>query len=159
MKNLTGKDKSKFYEMDENDVRTKVKQAQAYEFIPCGPLCWEVKYYKKKHGYARSAATGYLYVLQNTSFPGMFKVGFTERNVADRLREINDNAGMMTPWQVRDFWFCDKPYLIEQEVHRRLEPFRVESNKEGFQIDYMTIRKVAFEVLGIADDSEDDSYW
>lgn len=146
--------------MDSDAIRTKVKQAQAYEFIPIGPLSWEVKYYKKKHGYARSAATGYIYVLQNTSFPGMYKIGFTERDVAERLREINDNAGMMTPWQVRDFWFCDKPYLAEQEIHRRLDGFRVESNKEGFTADYMTIRKVVFEVLGIADDSEDnDPFW
>lgn len=159
MKNLTGRDKSKFYEMDDEQVRNNVKTAHGYSFKEVAPLSWTVRYYKKKHGYGRSASTGHIYVLQNTSMPGIFKVGFTERSVAERLNEINSATGVITPWQVRDFWFCDEPYNKEQEIHRRLDDWRVESNREGFSVDFMYIRGVVFEVLGIADDSEDDSYW
>lgn len=155
MKNLTGRDKSKFYEMDDEQIRNNVKTANGYSFQEVSPLSWTVKYYKKKHGYGRSSSTGHIYVLQNTSMPGIFKVGFTERSVADRLNEINSATGVITPWQVRDFWFCDEPFKKEQEIHRRLDEWRVESNREGFAVDFMYIRSVVFEVLGIPDPEVD----
>jgi len=155
MKNLTGKDLSKFYEMDDEQIRNTVKTANGYTFKEEGHNSWSVKYYKKKHGYGKSGSTGHIYVLQNTSMPGIFKVGFTERSVAERINEINSATGVITPWQVRDFWFCDEPYNKEQEIHRRLDDYRVESNREGFFVNFMYIRKVIFEVLGIEDPEMD----
>jgi hypothetical protein len=94
-------------------------------------------------------STGHIYILQNTSVPGIFKIGFTERSVADRLNEINKATGVITPWQVRDFWFTQEPYLAEQEIHERLKDYRVEDNREGFAVNFMVARDVIFEVLGI----------
>lgn len=94
---------------------------------------------------------GHIFVLQNISYPGIYKLCHT----------IGDNIGDVIEalWQVRDFWFCEEPYSKEQEISRRLEELSVAKSDEGFKVEYMTIRKVIFEVLGIADDSEDDSYW
>jgi hypothetical protein len=38
---------------------------------------------------------------------------------------------------------------MEQEIHRRLDEFRVEDNREGFAVNFMVARDVIFEVLGI----------
>jgi hypothetical protein len=150
MENLTGKDMSEFYEMNAQQVRDNVKTARAYDFVEIGKNTWEVRYFKKKYGSKKSPhSTGHIYVLQNTSVPGIFKIGFTERSVADRLNEINSATGVITPWQVRDFWFTQNPYVMEQEIHRRLNDFRVEDNREGFAVSFDVARDVIFEVLGI----------
>ena len=150
MENLTGKDLSEFYEMNDQQVRDSVRSAKGYDFVDDGPNTWKIRYFKKKYGNKKSPqSTGHIYVLQNTSIPGIFKIGFTERSVADRLNEINKATGVITPWQVRDFWFCSEPYLKEQEIHELLNDYRVEDNREGFAISYDVARDVIFEVLGI----------
>ena len=150
MVNLTGKDTSEFYEMSAQQVRDNVKSARAYDFVEIGKNAWNVRYFKKKFGSKKSPhSTGHIYVLQNTSVPGIFKIGFTERSVSDRLNEINSATGVITPWQVRDFWFTQEPYLAEQEIHYKLQEYRVENNREGFAVNFMVARDVIFEVLGI----------
>lgn len=153
MENLTGKDTSEFYEMNAQQVRDNVKSAKGYDFVDVGNNVWEVRYYRKKYGSKNSPqSTGHIYVLQNTSMPGIFKIGFTERSVVDRLNEINKATGVITPWQVRDFWFCSEPYLKEQEIHDLLNDYRVEDNREGFAISFDAARDVIFQVLGIPND-------
>ena len=153
MENLTGKDTSEFYEMSAQQVRDNVKSARAYDFVEVGKNAWNVRYFKKKFGSKKSPhSTGHIYVLQNTSVPGIFKIGFTERSVADRVNEINSATGVITPWQVRDFWFTQEPYLAEQEIHDKLQEYRVENNREGFAVNFMVARDVIFEVLGIPND-------
>ena len=153
MINLTGKDTSEFYEMNDRQVRDSVRTAQAYDFIDNGINTWDVRYFKRKYGSKKSPfSTGYIYVLQNTSVPGIFKIGFTERSVVDRLNEINKATGVITPWQVRDFWFTQEPYLAEQEIHDLLSDYRVEDNREGFAVNFTVARDVIFKVLGIPND-------
>jgi hypothetical protein len=153
MENLTGKDTSEFYEMNDRQVRDSVRTAQAYDFIDNGINTWDVRYFKRKYGSKKSPfSTGHIYVLQNTSVPGIFKIGFTERSVIDRLNEINKATGVITPWQVRDFWFTQEPYLAEQEIHDLLSDYRVEDNREGFAVNFTVARDVIFEVLGISNE-------
>jgi hypothetical protein len=153
MENLTGKDTSEFYEMNDRQVRDSVRTAQAYDFIDNGENAWNVRYFKRKYGSKKSPfSTGHIYVLQNTSVPGIFKIGFTERSVTDRLNEINKATGVITPWQVRDFWFTQEPYLAEQEIHDLLSDYRVQDNREGFAVNFMVARDVIFKVLDISNE-------
>ena len=151
MKNITDKEKSNYYEMDESQIRLNVKSAHAYSFKKTDENAWNVTYYKRKYGKRQSPySTGHIYVLQNTSFPGILKIGFTERLISERLHDINRSAGMITPWQIRDFFYCLTPYLKEQEIFEQLKEYRIE-NTEGFIAPYDTVRSVIFEVLGISD--------
>ena len=153
MENLTGKDTSEFYEMNDQQVRDNVRSAKGYDFVDDGPNTWKVRYFKKKHGSKNSPnSTGHIYILQNTSMPGIFKIGFTERSVTYRLHEINKATGVITPWFVRDFWFTSEPYLKEQEIHRLLDEFRIADNREGFAVSYDVARSTIFEVLGISNE-------
>jgi hypothetical protein len=150
MENITGKSTSEFYEMNEQQVRDNVKSARAYDFVEVGQNAWNVRYFKRKYGSKKSpTSTGHIYVLQNTSVPGIFKIGFTERSVAERVNEINKATGVITPWQVRDFWFTQEPYLAEQEIHDKLSDYRVQDNREGFAVNFTVARDVIFKVLGI----------
>jgi hypothetical protein len=139
--------------MNYEQVRDDVRSARAYDFVEVGQNAWNVRYFRRKYGSKKSPlSTGHIYILQNTSVPGIFKIGFTERSVAERLNEINKATGVITPWQVRDFWFTQEPYLVEQEIHERLKDYRVENNREGFAVNFMVARDVIFEVLGIPND-------
>ena len=131
MENITGKSTLEFYEMSDRQVRDSVRTAQAYDFVGVDNNVWEVRYFKRKYGSKKSPfSTGHIYVLQNTSV-------------------INNATGVITPWQVRDFWFTQEPYLAEQEIHDLLSDYRVEDNREGFAVNFMVARDVIFKVLGI----------
>ena len=152
MVNLTGQDISEFYEMNAQQVRDNVKSAIGYDLVDNGYNSWNVRYFKRKYGSKKSPlSTGYIYILQNTLMPGILKIGFTERTVVERLNEINKATGVITPWQVCDFWFTQGPYLIEQEIHRKLSDYRVADNREGFAIDFTIARNAILEILGIYD--------
>jgi hypothetical protein len=107
----------------------------------------------------KKVSRGYVLVFQNTSLPGIYKVVNTIDFAVKIFNEINNARTVESLWQLRDYWFCEEPYSIELEINRRLEELGVAKSDEGFKVDYMTIRKVAFEVLGIAYDSDDDSDW
>ena len=99
MENITGKSTLEFYEMSDRQVRDSVRTAQAYDFVGVDNNVWNVRYFKRKYGSKKSPlSTGHIYVLQNTSVPGIFKIGFTERSVVERLNEINKATGVITPW-------------------------------------------------------------
>jgi hypothetical protein len=119
MKNITDKEKSNYYEMDESQIRLNVKSAHAYSFEKTDENAWNITYYKRKYGKRQSPySTGHIYVLQNTSFPGIFKIGFTERLISERLHDINRSSGMITPWQVRDF------FLLFNTIFKRARNIR-----------------------------------
>lgn len=152
MVNLTGKDISGFYEMSAQQVRDNVKSANGYDLVDNGYNSWNVRYFKRKYGSKKSPlSTGYIYILKNALMPGVLKIGFTERTVIERLNEINKATGVITPWQVCDFWFTQEPYLVEQEIHHKLSDYRVEDNREGFAIDFTVARDVILEILGVYD--------
>lgn len=148
--NLTGQDTSEFYEMSGQQVRDNVRSASGYKLVDNGMGSWDVHYFKKKHGSKTSPlSTGYIYILQNTLMPGILKIGFTERTVDERLKEINKATGVIMPWQVCDFWFTQEPYLAEQEIHHKLADYRVADNREGFAVNFTVARDVILGILGI----------
>lgn len=62
--NITDKDRSNYYEMDDRQIRDNAKSAQAYSFEEVGKNQWLVHYYRKKYGHKTSPySTGHLYIL------------------------------------------------------------------------------------------------
>jgi len=76
---------------------------------------------------------GYIYVLVNSSFGDMLKIGKTSRSPEERAAELSGNSGMPTEFivaysaQVSD---CDE---VEKLVHERLKEFRLNSGREFFR--------------------------
>jgi hypothetical protein len=44
-----------------------------------------------------SIVTGFVYVLANPAFPGLLKIGFTNRSVDDRMKELNSSTSVPAP--------------------------------------------------------------
>lgn len=66
-------------------------------------------------------AFGYVYLLVNSSMPGLVKVGKTTRPAFDRVAELSGATGVATPFIVafeQAFADCD---AAEQFIHAELE--------------------------------------
>jgi hypothetical protein len=88
---------------------------------------------------------GYIYILENHSIPGILKIGYTDRSVQDRIREINSATGVITPWYSISHYHCKSPKHIETLVHQSLSSYRV--NKEGFNVSLKQAKKVIEHVI------------
>ncbi len=90
----------------------------------------------------------YVYVLTNPSIPGIVKIGYTERNVFDRLREINSAPGVVIPWNVAWSYKCPQGRALESEIHSHLEHMGLRPNvkREGFSISVTDAIKIIEEL-------------
>ncbi len=78
---------------------------------------------------------GSVYVLVNSSYPGVVKVGFTTRPVAERVAELSAATGVPTPFVLAyDQAFADCA-RAERAVHADLDRLglRINANREFFR--------------------------
>jgi hypothetical protein len=78
---------------------------------------------------------GYIYVLVNSSMPGLLKVGKTSREPSERVAELSSATGVATPFIVAfEQWFADCD-AAEDYVHTILEQkgVRQSKNREFFR--------------------------
>lgn len=83
----------------------------------------------------RIMASGYIYVLANSSMPGLVKVGRTTRSASARAQELSNVTGMPVPFIVvyeQFFADCDSAELFVHEELAR-HGTRVSENREFFQ--------------------------
>ena len=86
--------------------------------------------------------TGYVYCLSNPSFAeSMYKIGFTKNNPYMRARQLN-TTGVPTPFKVemakRVCNYRDK----EIKIHKFLAKYRVNNNREFFNIALSEIKNI-----------------
>lgn len=88
------------------------------------------------------ANSGYLYCMSNAAMPEMYKVGYTERDPTERLKEANQH----------DTWRPPCPYVIEfakwvtdvkekeKTLHKVLAETRVSERQEFFRLELSQIK-------------------
>ena len=76
----------------------------------------------------------------------MCKIGFTTTSVPKRAKELNQSTGVPTPWFPVFSFKCIGARYLEEEIHQKLEQYRVASNREMFQIDSLTAQSVVEEL-------------
>lgn len=98
---------------------------------------------------AKRSRSGCVYVLTNSSMPGLVKIGWTGRDPETRLRELNAATGVPTPFELRGFVKSRHPQSTEKAVHAALASERVNDKREFFRIGHAraeaVVRKVARE--------------
>ena len=94
---------------------------------------------------------GWVYVLVNSSMPGMAKVGRTIRSPADRVAELSHATGVATPFILA----FDHPFtdccVAEKTVHDELDRrgLRVATNREFFRGPSTDIIRVILEIADL----------
>lgn len=80
-------------------------------------------------------SAGYVYLLVNSSMPGLIKVGRTERPVVERVAELSAPTGVPTPFELVFEVFVDDCEGAERRLHEHLSQrgYRVSTDREFFQ--------------------------
>lgn len=66
---------------------------------------------------------GYVYIISNKAMPGLFKIGYTDRDPEDRARELKASTGIPYDYDVDYEILVDNPFRVEQEAHSKLREF------------------------------------
>ena len=68
------------------------------------------------------------------SSPGLLKIGYTKKLPEERAKQISAATGVAMPYKVEWAYQCFNGETVEREVHHKLKSYRVNNNKEFFQI-------------------------
>ena len=88
---------------------------------------------------------GFIYILESKGTPGILKIGYTDRAVQDRVREINSATGVIIPYYPVFSFHCKSPKHIETLVHQALHTHRV--NKEGFNVSLKHAKEIIEKII------------
>jgi hypothetical protein len=110
----------------------------------------------------QNISKGYVYIIINISMPGLVKVGKSTRSPEIRATELSQASGVPHSFQIVYQTLVDNCDLAEKEVHRFLNAFRENSNREFFRIPVNraidVLRKVISENKLTESDHEIDPY-
>jgi hypothetical protein len=96
---------------------------------------------------AKGADPGIVYIVRSSSHAeDLYKVGFTRRTVEDRVSDLSNTSapldfGILAKWDVGN---CR---TIEQEVHRRLDSYRINPKREFFHCSLAMITSTIEQVI------------
>ena len=79
--------------------------------------------------------------------PGNLKIGFTRANPIERAKQLSSSTGVATPFNVEYSFQCFNAEMLEGELHKFFEEYRVSNNREFFRLSIDEAKK-AVENLG-----------
>jgi hypothetical protein len=94
---------------------------------------------------ARSIS-GYVYVLSHPKMPGLLKVGFTKRSVAQEVQELNWVSGLPERFVLEASFESSSPEKHTAEIHKRLAARRVQG-MEYFELSVPAALRVVQDVI------------
>jgi hypothetical protein len=99
-------------------------------------------------------ANGYIYVLSNSSMPGLLKIGFTNRHVKERAQELSSSTGVPTPFEIEYYCLTRDVEEIEAKIHEQFSKNR-QPGKEFFSV---SIEKVVQAIDSLTKTVEPDRF-
>ena len=94
---------------------------------------------------ARSIS-GYIYVLSHPKMPGLLKVGFSKRPVAQEIQELNWVSGLPERFVLEASFESSSPEKHTAEIHKRLAARRVQG-MEYFELSVPAALRVVQDVI------------
>ena len=139
MERITVEEASELIPLKENYSDKSLDAAAYYTLSPSSMGDgWEnVTYYTaRKKGIYNKQGKGdqWVYVLENDSQPGLLKIGYTKLTPDERAKQISNATGVPLPYKVAWAYRCFNGELLEGEVHHALKKYRVNNQREFFQI-------------------------
>ena len=109
-----------------------------------------LNYLSAKSVESNNTESGWLYILSTREHPNYLKIGITQRDVEERVREINSATGVLVPFSVRAVFRVADPFRAERTVFEHLAQFRIRSDREFFNLQFREAREVVRQVLNEA---------
>lgn len=75
-----------------------------------------------------------VYILSNPAMPGLLKIGYTAKEIGQRMDQLYKGSGVPSPFKLEYLYKCNNGMNIEEEVHKYLKEFRHNNYREFFEI-------------------------
>lgn len=136
------------------ELRNALKNSNNNEFnrLIKSPLAFEIIglckiFLNEEKAKQSQSETGYVYILSKREEPKVLKIGMTNRNVEQRVKEINSATGVVFPLSVRRIFKVNDARSAEKMVFEALDYYRIRKDREFFMIDYAFAVKLISELL------------
>lgn len=90
---------------------------------------------------------GYIYILSRREEREILKIGMTNRNVEQRVKEINSATGVLFPYSARGIFKVRNPSEAERIIFEGLEQFRIRKDREFFKMDFNDAMRIIRAIL------------
>ena len=134
MKRISIEEAKKFVSKDEDLLNRKI----VYFTLTTLEDGWEkITYYTNKIKILNlrlDINKQYVYILSNPAMPGLIKIGHTKNHPGERVKQLSRSSGIPVPFDVEWVYSCYNAIELEREIHKHLDSYRVNNNREFFQI-------------------------
>lgn len=112
---------------------------------------WDkVTYYtaRRKNLYNNREGEGdsWVYVLTNRTMPNLVKIGYTDKTPDKRAEQVSRGTGVPVKFNVEFAFKCFNAHALEIELHRYLKNYRVNNDREFFQISVNEAKEAILEL-------------
>lgn len=77
---------------------------------------------------------GFIYVLSNSSMPGIYKIGYTANHPNTRMEQLSAATACPTPFSLLAAFGVEGPREVEREIHTTLSKHRINQQREFFKV-------------------------
>lgn len=89
---------------------------------------------------------GFVYILSNPLMPGILKIGYSTRDVKERVKEL-ESTGVPGSFEIEAYFLSESPEKQEVAIHKKLAEYRL-PGKEFFEIDIESAIIAAISIMG-----------
>jgi hypothetical protein len=152
MKRISIEDTQVYIELNKNPIEgVKLDKAYYYSISPSDDPFranegWEkITYYsyKRKNRFShKGEGNNWVYILSNPLYPDLLKIGYTKLSPDERAKQISSSTGVALPFKLEWALKCFNGEGLESEIHTHLQEYRINSNREFFNIGLEEAKKI-----------------
>ena len=88
----------------------------------------------------------FVYVLNNESMPGIYKIGYTTKSPKQRAVELSSKTSVPLPYEVVCYGELQYASHFEQELHKLYDDKRVNQSREFFELSYVEVWELSLNI-------------
>ena len=152
MERITAEEAKEYISCKDDFTSDDIDNAEYFTLTPSSKgEGWEdVTYFTKRPTTMYANRDGdfdsWVYIMSNPSSPGYYKIGYTKKSPEERAKQISNATGVIVPMVVEWAFHCYNGFALEQEVHNKLDAYRVSNQREFFQISLDEARQTVEEI-------------
>ncbi len=81
-----------------------------------------------------SASRGFVYIMINSSMPGLLKIGASVHHPLERAKQLSAPTSVAIPFVLAYYREVEMPFQVEAEIHRALTDRRTSDSREFFKM-------------------------
>ena len=152
MERITAEEAKEYISCKDDFTSDDIDNAEYFTLTPSlkGEGWEDVTYFTKRPTTMYANRDGdfdsWVYIMSNPSSPSYYKIGYTKKSPEERAKQISNATGVIVPMVVEWAFHCYNGFALEQEVHNKLDAYRVSNQREFFQISLDEARQTVEEI-------------